>query len=106
MKKIIKRIAIGLAVFLVLGTATLAIAVVVRQNRTFDAPYPEVHASKDPDVIARGKYLVTGPAHCIECHGAVGDHGEERHLVGGLAFELPIGTVYARNITPDDQTGI
>ncbi|KAB2899591.1 MAG: c-type cytochrome [Kofleriaceae bacterium] len=106
MKKILKRLAIGVAVFLVLGTSAVAIAVVARENRTFDAPYPELRASKDPAVIERGRYLVTGPAHCTECHGAVGDHAAERHLVGGLAFEVPIGTVYARNITPDVATGI
>src|SRR6476659_3095464 len=106
MKKILKRVAIGVAVFLVLGTAAVAVAVVVRENRTFDAPYPEIHASREPAVIERGRYLVTGPAHCIDCHGTVGDLSAERHLVGGLAFHLPIGTVYARNITPDKQTGI
>jgi mono/diheme cytochrome c family protein len=106
MKKIGQRVAIGVAVFLILGTTAVAIAVVARENRTFDAPYPDIHASKDPALIERGRYLVTGPAHCIECHGATGDHGAERHLVGGLAFELPIGTVYARNITPDVATGI
>jgi mono/diheme cytochrome c family protein len=106
MKKIGKRLAIGVAVVLILSTTAVAIAVVARENRTFDAPYPEIHASTDLAVIERGRYLVTGPAHCIECHGAVGDTGAERHLVGGLAFELPIGTVYARNITPDLNTGI
>lgn len=106
MTKIIKRIAIGFAVFLVLGTAAVAVAVVVREDRTFEAPYPDIQASKDPAVIERGRYLVTGPANCVSCHAAVGDHGEEPHLVGGLAFELPIGTVYARNITPDHETGI
>ncbi|HEX5060318.1 MAG TPA: cytochrome c [Kofleriaceae bacterium] len=106
MKKILKRVAIGVAMFLVLGTAAVAIAVVARENRTFDAPYPDIHASRDPDVIERGRYLVTGPAHCVECHGMVGDTNEERHLVGGLTFNLPIGTIYARNITPDQGTGI
>lgn len=106
MKRILKRLAIGLAVFLVLGTAAMAVAVVVREGRTFEAPHPQIHASQDPAVIERGRYLVTGPANCVSCHAAVGDHGEEPHLVGGLAFELPIGTVYARNITPDHETGI
>lgn len=64
MKKFLKRLAIGVAVFLVLGTATVAVAVVVRENRTFAAPYPDIHASTDPAVIARGRYLVTGPAYC------------------------------------------
>lgn len=106
MKKLLKRLAIGVAIFLVLGTATVAIAVVVRENRTFEAPYPDIHASRDPAVIARGRYLVTGPAHCGACHGAAGDTGAEPHLAGGLAFHLPVGTVYARNITPDTTTGI
>jgi mono/diheme cytochrome c family protein len=106
MKKLLKRLAIGVAVFLVLGVSAVAIAVVARENRTFDAPYPETHASTDPAVIERGRYLVTGPAHCIECHGAAGDKAAERHLVGGMEFHLPIGTVRARNITPDKATGI
>src|SRR5690606_18768636 len=92
--------------FLVLGTAAVAIAVVVREDRTFDAPYPDIHASKDPAIIERGRYLVTGPAHCTACHGGVDDHSAEPHLVGGLAFELPVATIYARNITPDVHTGI
>ncbi len=106
MKRLIKRLAIGLTLVLVLGTATLAVAVAVRQNRTFDAPYPDLHASTDRAVIARGRYLVTGPAHCADCHAADGDHSDEPPLVGGHAFDLPIGTVYAPNITPDDSTGI
>ena len=106
MKKILKRLAIGVAVFLILGTTAVAIAVVARENRTFDAPYPDIHASKDPAVIERGRYLVTGPAHCTGCHGAVGHTDAKPHLVGGLTFDLPVGTIYARNITPDKQTGI
>ena len=106
-KKVVKRIAIGLAVFLVLGVSGLAIAVVLRENRTFEAPYPEIEASKDPQVIARGKYLVLGPAHCVACHAEPGQPpSEEPHLSGGVAFHLPVGTFYAPNITPDTATGI
>ena len=32
--------------------------------------------------------------------------GEELPLKGGLNFDLPIGTLYSKNITPDDETGI
>jgi mono/diheme cytochrome c family protein len=92
MNRLLKRLVIGVAVFLVLAVSTVAIAVVVRENRTFDAPYPELRASTDPAVIARGEYLATGPAHCTACHG--------QDLAGGLAFELSIGTIYARNLTP------
>lgn len=107
MKRILKRVAIGLVMFLVLGTAAVALAVVLRENRTFDRPYPQITASKDPTVIARGRYLVMGPAHCNACHATPGTPtSAEPHLSGGLAFHLPVGTVYARNITSDKATGI
>lgn len=107
MKKILKRIAIAIAVLLVLGTAGLAIAVKLRENRTFDAPYPEIHASTDPAVIERGRYLAHGPAHCVDCHAEPGQPAAEQpHLSGGLAFALPVGTFYTANITPDATTGI
>lgn len=107
MKRIIKRVAIGLAVFLVLGISSLAIAIVVREDRTFDRPYPEIAASQDPAVIARGKYLVLGPAHCAECHATPNmAPSEEPHMAGGNSFHLPVGTFYVRNITPDPTTGI
>jgi hypothetical protein len=32
--------------------------------------------------------------------------GQELPLKGGLNFDLPIGTLYSKNITPDDETGI
>lgn len=107
MKKLLKRIAIGLAVFVVLGISGLAIAVKLRENRTFDAPYPDLHASKDPAVIARGRYLALGPAHCVDCHATPGQPAsDEPFLSGGHAFHLPVGTMYVPNITPDAQTGI
>jgi mono/diheme cytochrome c family protein len=84
-------------------------ATTLRNLRTFDAPYPDLHASKDPAVIERGRYLVRGPAHCGECHGKE-PTGEQRRLdqslSGGLHFDLPVGTFYAGNITPDPETGI
>jgi len=112
MKTLLKRIGIGVPVFLALGAATIAVTVVVRENRTFDAPYPDIHASSDPAIIARGRYLVNGPAYCSACHGQIDPATGapvleiEPWLVGGLAFHLPIGTIYARNLTPDEATGI
>ena len=100
-KRFLKRAVFATVLLLVLCTTGLAIAVVVRENRTFDRPYPEIHASTDPAVIERGRYLAMGPAHCVSCHGnAQGD------LVGGMAFHLPVGTVRSANITPDRETGI
>jgi mono/diheme cytochrome c family protein len=107
MKKILKRVLIGLAAFLVLGTAGLAIAVKVREHRTFDAPYPDLRASADPAIIARGRYLALGPAHCRDCHTEPGaPASDEPRLSGGVAFHTPVGTFYTPNITPDPTTGI
>jgi len=75
-----------------------------------DTPNPAVQASTDPEVIARGRYLVHGPAHCAQCHSTDDrDHPEkiaDSPLTGGLAFEMgPLGTRYAANLTPH-ATGI
>jgi len=97
---------------LVLFVIVIGITIALRQHLKFDAPYPEgVAASKDSTIIARGKYLVYGPAHCADCHAAVGtealvDQGQEVALTGGKFFDLPIGKIYPRNITADPETGI
>jgi mono/diheme cytochrome c family protein len=91
--------------------AIFVILVFALQNKKFDAPYPNLVASTDSASIARGKYLAYGPAHCSGCHSPIENQekinmGEELPLKGGLPFELPIGTLYSRNITPDEETGI
>jgi mono/diheme cytochrome c family protein len=48
-----------------------------------------------------GEYL-TRAADCVACHTAPGG----APYAGGRAFVLPVGTIYAPNITPDKQTGI
>jgi len=55
--------------------------------------------------------LAYGPAHCSGCHTPSSDqqkviNGEEVPFKGGLEFALPIGKLYSKNITPDDETGI
>ena len=82
-----------------------------RQDRTYDAPSVDIHASTDPAVIERGRYLVRGPAHCADCHAAPDqreavDRGEDVPLSGGFAFNLPVGSFYVANITPDPTNGI
>ena len=81
------------------------------QNKKFKAPYPDIHASNDSTIIARGEYLAFGPAHCSGCHSPATNQekinkGVKLPLSGGLEFKLPIGTIYSRNITPDEETGI
>lgn len=80
-------------------------------DRTFEAPYPETRATADSSVIREGAYLAYGPAHCAYCHTqpdqmARIDAGEEPPLSGGFPFQLPFGTVYTPNLTPDSATGI
>jgi mono/diheme cytochrome c family protein len=107
----IKKILLGLLSLVAVVIIGFVIAVFARYNRTFEAPYPEIKASTDSAVIARGKYLAMGPAHCANCHSPMADFmkvesGEETSLSGGFNFELPIGKVYAPNITSDEETGI
>ena len=52
-------------------------------------------------LVAKGEYL-TKAADCAACHTAPG--GEP--FAGGRAFQLPFGTIYSTNITPDREAGI
>ena len=58
-------------------------------------------ADAQADLVTRGEY-VTHAADCAACHTAPGG----RPFAGGRAFELPFGTLYSPNITPDTETGI
>jgi mono/diheme cytochrome c family protein len=96
-------------VLLMIITGLYAV-IMANQDKKFNAPYPNVKASKDSAVIARGKNLVLGPAHCANCHAPAEmqkavSKGQEVTLSGGIGFELPIGVIYSKNITPD-KTGI
>jgi mono/diheme cytochrome c family protein len=53
------------------------------------------------DLVTRGKYLAIA-GDCVSCHTAPGGQA----FAGGLAFNLPFGTLYTPNITPDRETGI
>ena len=107
----LKRILLGIAGVLVLVIVAGATLVQLRWKRTFDVPLPNVRASSDSGVIARGRYLVYGPAHCAYCHntaetGPALDRGEQPPLAGGMVFKLPVGTFRTPNLTPDSATGL
>lgn len=98
---------------IVLLTLIIGVTVVTasRQHLKYEAPYPDIHASTDTAVIARGKHFVYSLAHCIDCHSTANADslvkaGAEVPLSGGYAFPFPFGTIYSRNITPDKETGI
>lgn len=106
-----KKILLWLLGLLALAVIGLIVTANLRYNRTFDAPYPNISASTDSALIARGRYLAYGPAHCAHCHAPMEDFarvekGEHIPLKGGFNFDLPLGTIYAPNITPDPETGI
>lgn len=106
MRKILKWTAIVLLIII----TGLFITIQARQDLRFEAPYPNVKASTDSAVIAHGKKLVFGPAHCANCHvpealDAAVLRGEQVPLSGGKEFSLPIGKLYTKNLTPD-ETGI
>ena len=107
MKKILLRV---LAVLLII-VAGLVIFIFIAWNKKHDAPYPDIKATTDSAVIARGKYLAFGPAHCASCHvpmekSADVETGLEPALSGGWELSIPPGTFRAPNLTPDDETGI
>lgn len=111
MKRKLKKILIGTISVPSVAILALIVAVQIRWDRSFEAPLPAIEARTDSATIARGRYLVYGPAHCAYCHTtqdkwAALDAGEEIPLTGGFAFELPFGSVYTRNLTPDAETGI
>lgn len=113
MRTLLTMLKIAGGVLLVAAVA-LAGYVSVTWNKVWDVPAPELHATTDPDSIARGEYLVFGPAHCVECHTANIEEydrffsgGPRPALTGGFKFALgPLGTVYSKNITTDPETGI
>jgi mono/diheme cytochrome c family protein len=71
-------------------------------SRYADYPLPALNASADTAIIAKGRYLALGPAHCVDCHTPPG----AAPFSGGVRFVLPVGEFFAPNITPDSTTGI
>jgi len=109
----IKKILLSILLLIVLAFAALFIYVQSSWDKTYDWPGPSLKTSTDSTVVARGNYLVNGPAHCRSCHIAnfddmiAGDQGEDVPLRGGIRFQMgPLGAMFTRNLTPDPTTGI
>ncbi len=110
-KRVLKALGVlvGLVVVAALG---LYIYVQIKYNVDYpNTPLPQIAASKDPEVIKRGEYLVHHVAHCSACHGPAElsrQHEVDftKPLEGGYTIHAgPFGTFTARNLTPD-PTGI
>lgn len=109
----LKKILLGLLAIVVIAVVGFVSFVMLSWNKKYDIPYPELKVSTDSAVIAHGKYLVNGPAHCIGCHVSSFDDfvraekGEHVALKGGVLFPMgPIGSLCPPNLTPDPETGI
>lgn len=111
MKRIWMKVLAVVVVVLVLAVGGLAAVALTGWDRTFEAPYPAIEATEDPEVVAYGRYLVYGPMHCAYCHTpksdwAALDAGETPPLIGGYSIRIPPGTFHMPNLTPDPETGI
>ena len=100
----------GLIILVLLGGVTIATG--FRQHLEYEAPFPNINASGDSSVIAKGRHIVLGPGHCADCHSNSSNKdsllaaGLEPELSGGYKFDLPFGNFYTKNLTPDQETGI
>jgi len=107
----LRKILLGLFSLLVLVVGSVAVYVASRQNLKFDVPYPDVTASTDSAIVARGQYIVRRVANCYQCHGDTTQMeaafaGGDVPLSGGYTWSIPPGVIRARNITADRETGI
>lgn len=106
--KVLKWTGIVLGILIIVLVAFIQLT----WNKKHSAPYPQISASPDSALIARGRYLAYGPAHCASCHMPVEnfmevENGAQLPLIGGWGLEISgIGTFRAPNLTPDKETGI
>ncbi len=107
-----KKVVVGLLSVIVVCAVGLYVYVTSVWDTKYDAPYPDIVSLADSSLIERGKYLATGPAHCIACHTPKDraqdiENGAIIPFSGGWELELPgVVTLRAPNITPDPETGI
>jgi mono/diheme cytochrome c family protein len=99
----LRRFAWAAAGIIVLGAlGALAVMAGLFETTVVDASArTPLSAGQMKALAERGRYLVE-MADCAACHTA--DDGAP--FAGGRPFQMPFGTLYATNITPDPDTGI
>ncbi len=109
MKKLLKILGILaglLVVFLVSGYFY------IKSKYPDVGPAPDMKIISTPEMIERGKYLAIGFASCIDCHSQrdyskfAGPVIPGTEGMGGENFGEGAGTVLAKNITSDKETGL
>src|SRR5262245_31806558 len=110
MSKVLRVLAGGAGVLIVLVLGFVG-WVELKSPPDFGAvALPAIVAVKDPDVIARGRAIATGPAHCVHCHAPraeVTKHQDGPAPLDDLSGGSPInggafGNFYPANLTPDE----
>jgi mono/diheme cytochrome c family protein len=102
LKRTLKRIGIGIGIFVVVALAAgggyvaqQAHAFNASMAKVYDVPYPDIVRTIDPVVATRGRHIAESIGGCAtrDCHGA--------DLSGGQPIVMgPLGTITAPNITP------
>lgn len=112
MKKVLKALGALLGLLVVAIGASVAFILVTWHTDYSSHAKPALVASTEPEVIARGEYLVNAIAHCSTCHGP-GEQMETHafsvpnSMEGGNTWRIgPLGTLVAPNLTSDPATGI
>jgi mono/diheme cytochrome c family protein len=91
----------GLALLAVLVVLGLGAAAFFFWPARLDPVPAQANAPSGQALVARGEYIARA-TDCVACHTL----GSGKPYAGGLPFNLPFGTIYAPNITPDKETGI
>ena len=95
-----RRLVAGLVAAMLVGG--IAIAFVWWMNvRDESPPSAQAAAAATSASVSKGAYLAR-VGNCVACHTRRG--GAE--FAGGRGIPTPFGTVYASNLTPDDETGL
>lgn len=90
-----------LIVLIVIVVVGLIVTGVWGPSKTVTTAEQQISTQATPAGMSRGAY-VARLADCTACHTIDSD----KPFAGGLGFELPMGTLYSTNITPDKTTGI
>lgn len=108
-----KKVLVTLLIVVVVAIVAFAGFVQFTYNHDYNEDYPiaDLKIEANEAMIARGRYLTHGPAHCSHCHAPMDqmdkvEAGEEVALTGGFGLEIPPGTFNSPNITSDTETGI
>lgn len=88
--------------FLVMASLAMLAAPALSQSVVVPHAARAQNANAPARAASRGE-LIAIAADCAGCHLHPGSGSE---FAGGLPINSPMGTIYARNITPDPETGI